>query len=260
MSNVIYIVAVDGEGTKVKCSDYAQYSIHSWQVYCDKYGIDLLVLHNDNLSTKQEIYDIPDYKHPIWYKEYIYKFGLGYDKIGIVDSDTIISPTAPNIFDLFNEDQFCGVNDIADLNWLFKSIEDRQSLFPEIKMDINSYINAGVLFFGSRYLNVFENLLSLYNGNREVIEAIKGGGKEQTLLNFTLQEMEVPITLLNPEWNLLSIHKKNMFKHNWQLNLDKTPHFIKYAYVWHFTGFPIEDRINAMKQVYEYLFRYRGYG
>jgi hypothetical protein len=42
-----------------------------------------------------------------------------------------------------------------------------------------------------------------------------------------------------------------MFKHNWQLNLDTTPFFIKYAYVWHFTGFPIENRISIMKQVWD---------
>ena len=49
-----------------------------------------------------------------------------------------------------------------------------------------------------------------------------------------------------------SIHKKNMFTHNWQLNEDMTPFFIKYSYIWHFTGFPIEDRTKIMKQVWNF--------
>ena len=39
------------------------------------------------------------------------------------------------------------------------------------------------------------------------------------------------------------MHKKQMFVHNWQLDEDKNPFFIKYGYLWHFTGFSVEDRI-----------------
>ena len=42
-----------------------------------------------------------------------------------------------------------------------------------------------------------------------------------------------------------------MFKPNWQLKLDNTPFFIKYAYVWHFTGFPVQDRKHIMQQTWE---------
>ena len=42
-----------------------------------------------------------------------------------------------------------------------------------------------------------------------------------------------------------------MFKHNWQLNIDPDPYFIKYANIWHFTGFPVEERENIMAQVWE---------
>ena len=43
-------------------------------------------------------------------------------------------------------------------------------------------------------------------------------------------------------WNMFPMHKREMFGHNWQDGDDKTPFFIKYSYIWHFTGFPIEDR------------------
>lgn len=243
MKNLIYIVSIDRTDSKVLNTEYAKYSIDSWEKYCTKYGIDLLVKTDGDTN----------FTYPIWNKELIYRYGKEYDKIGIVDSDTIVSPNAPNIFDLFDVDQFCGVNDLCDLNWLFDSIDKRQHLFPDINIDINQYINAGVLFFGNKYLSIFEELYWFYLENSMEIDSLKTGGKEQTLLNFIIQKNKVPVTLLNPEWNLLSIHKKNMFTYNWQLNIDQTPYFMKYAYIWHFTGFPIEDRVNVMKQVSEYI-------
>lgn len=182
--------------------------------------------------------------------------GQRYDKIGIVDSDTMIRWDAPNIFDQFGEDEFCGVNDLCDLDWIFKSISDRQRFFPDIEIDLMNYINAGVLFFGNRYLSIFKELLDFYLENRIGIDQIKGGGREQTLLNFVLAKNKVNIKKLSPAWNLLSMHRKNMFVHNWQLKTDITPYFIKYAYLWHFTGFPVEERISIMRQTWDLLKEY----
>ncbi len=102
-------------------------------------------------------------------------------------------------------------------------------------------------------MEIFEKLLTFVRNNEDEIYSIKGGGKEQTLLNFFLQKEGVEIELLEPSWNLLSIHKKNMFQHNWQLNQNKTPYFINYANIWHFTGFPIEDRVQVMKSTWEFI-------
>lgn len=253
MSKLIYIVAIDDPKTKVKNYDYCQYSIRTWNHYCEKYDIDLLVIDENQLE---------EFKDPIWNKELISIHGKNYDKIGIVDSDTMIRWDAPNIFEQFGQEDFCGVSDLCDLNWLFSSIDQRQKFFPETQMDISSYINAGVLFFGKKHLNIFEDLLGLYRTNKSEIDAIKGGGKEQTLLNFTLQKNKVPITLLDPSWNLLSIHRKNMFTNNWQLypelrdgvrwnEPNSWPHFMKYGFIWHFTGFPIEDRVRIMSTVWD---------
>ena len=95
-------------------------------------------------------------------------------------------------------------------------------------------------------------MLDFYLENREELDNWnKGGGKEQAIFNFHLVKNNVNLKLLNPEWNLISIHRKDMFSYNWQLNEDQTPFFIKYAYIWHFTGFPVEDRIKIMKKVWD---------
>lgn len=240
--NLLYIVAINDPNAKIPTNDYFKYSRPTWVHYCKRHRIDLHVITESRFAH--------DLK-PIWNKSLIHEIGDGYDKIGIVDSDTMIRWDAPNIFDLYSDDEFCGVNDLCDLNWLFDSIAKRQYVFPDVLMDIDRYLNAGVLFFGNRHLPIFRELLETYLANRSTIDMIQGGGREQTLLNFVLQKNEVNIKKLTPAWNLLSIHRKNMFTHNWQLNTDMTPYFIKYAYVWHFTGFPIEDRVRLMRETWE---------
>ena len=248
-TKLIYIVAIDDLAAKVSTNDFFCYSEPTWEHYCKRHDIDLIV---------QTVHQFDPAIKPIWNKEMISVIGKDYDKIGIVDSDTMIRWDAPNIFDQFGEDEFCGVNDLCDLNWLLGSIEQRQYLFPDTQIDPMDYLNAGVLFFGNRYLDVFSKLLAFYFENQESIDSIQGGGREQTLLNFVLAKNKVNIKKLSPAWNLLSIHRKNMFINNWQLKNDPTPYFMKYAYLWHFTGFPIEDRVNVMKQTWEmtkYLYR-----
>jgi len=51
---------------------------------------------------------------------------------------------------------------------------------------------------------------------------------------------------------MFAMHKKDMFTHNFQdEDSDKTPHFIKYSWVWHYTGFPIEARTTLMRQTWQ---------
>ena len=47
------------------------------------------------------------------------------------------------------------------------------------------------------------------------------------------------------------MHKREMFGHNWQDGDDKTPFFVKYSYIWHYTGFGIEDRTKLMRETWD---------
>jgi hypothetical protein len=240
--NVLYIVNINDPTKQVQCNDYAKYSLKTWEYYCSKYNIDLIVCteHDSRFNSA------------IWNKERIWEVGKDYEKIGIVDSDTMVRWDAPNIFDEVT-DGIYGVNDLCDLNWIMSSVQDRQHFFPDVKLDLMKYLNAGVLFFTKDVLKSFKNLMNYYLVWKHEIDKFTSGGKEQTLLNFQFVEDNVKVNLLDPSWNLLSIHRKNMFQHNWQLNIDKTPYFLKYAYVWHFTGFPIEDRVKIMSDVWDYV-------
>lgn len=239
--HLIYTTAINHNTSTFRNSDYSQYCINSWQAWCAKNNIDFLVI--DQHDSR--------YKFPVWNKDIIFeKVGDKYDKIIYVDSDTMVKWDAPNPFDLY-EDEFCVSIDRSSLRWILNSIDAYQQFFPDIKLNLDGYFNSGVCFFTKEHKYIFDQLIDFYQQNKDKLDEIKGVGKVQTVLNFILEKNNVKIKYLPPTWNLFSIHKKDMFKHNWQLNEDMTPFFIKYAYLWHFTGFPIEDRTRIMKQVWE---------
>jgi len=239
--NLIYMVAIDHNTSEYRNSDYSKYSINSWKYWCKRNDVDFMLIteHDERLGK------------PIWNKELIFEKAKNYDKIGIVDSDTMIKWDAPNVFDEY-DDEFCGVLDNVNLKWVHDSLNVYGKFFKGIEIDIDEYINAGVLFFSKEHLSLFEDIFNFYIKNRNELDNWnKGGGKEQTILNYHLKKAGFKRKFLNQSWNLLGIHKKQMFTHNWQLNEDMTPFFVKYANIWHFTGFGIPDRINLMKQTWE---------
>ena len=239
--NLIYTTAINHDTSTFSNSDYSQYCLNTWQAWCDKNGVDFFVI--DKHDSR--------YKYPVWNKDLIFEYvGDKYDKIMYVDSDTMIKWDAPNPFDTYN-DEFCTATDRASLKWILNSIDAYQPFFKKTKLNLETYFNSGVCMFTKEHKPIFEKLIEFYERNSASLDGIKGVGKVQTVLNFMLEKEGVKRKTIPPTWNLFSIHKKNMFRHNWQLNEDMTPFFIKYAYIWHFTGFPIEDRTKIMKQVWE---------
>ena len=173
----------------------------------------------------------------------------------------------PNILEHIESGVY-GVQDNANLRWLDESVGNYGGeFFSDFKINLDKYINAGVIYLDKESLSIYEKLRDFYFENREKLDSWnKGGGREQTLFNFLLQKNNYDINLLSPEWNMFSMHKKEMFSYNWQdtdggiAGKDTTPHFIKYSWVWHFTGFPIEQRTSIMKQTWDLVgYLYEGY-
>ena len=67
----------------------------------------------------------------------------------------------------------------------------------DLEIDYNTYINAGVVFFSKKHLDIFKQVLDFYLENREELDNWnKGGGKEQTIFNFMLEKLKVKKTYL----------------------------------------------------------------
>jgi hypothetical protein len=183
MKYLIYIVAIDHSQSLNKNSDYSKYCLNTWKYWCNKHNIDL------HIATEHD----NRFKYAVWNKELIYEIGQDYDKIGIIDSDTMIRWDAPNIFEQINE-EIAGVVDTSDLRWILNSLNNYgDAFFKEwTQPDIDEYFNAGVLFFDKKYLNIFKQVLDFYLENKIKLDNWKkGGGKEQTVLNYFLTKNKV---------------------------------------------------------------------
>jgi len=261
--NLVYMVAINHNKSSYEHSNFAQYSIKSWEYWCKKNDVDLHIV----TEHKEE------YGFPIWNKLDVCEVGKDYEKIAIVDCDTMVSWKAPNLFDTL-EEGISGVRDISNLGWVNESITNYGNEFfkDDFEFLMTEYINAGVVFLDNKSLSVYEKLREFYFENKETLDNWnKGGGKEQTLFNFMIQKHNHKVNLLSPSWNLLSMHKTEIFGCNWQeyapdpqiqpfQSLDQMfhqckehniqPFFIKYGNIWHFTGFPIEWREYVMKDTW----------
>ena len=241
--NLIYMVAIDHDTSTYRNYDYAQYAIKSWKYWCERNDVDFLLIDEHN----------PRYKFPVWNKDTIFeKVGDTYDKIGYVDSDSMMKWDAPNPFDLYT-DEWCWSKDYSNLRWNHKSARFYQKYYPDQTLDIYNYYSSAIKFFTKEHKPIFDGLIKLYEENSEQLDetAKMGGGKVQTICNYEVQKQGIKTKEFDIRWNMFPMHKREMFSHNWQDGDDKTPFFIKYSYIWHFTGFPIEDRTRLMKDTWE---------
>ena len=110
--NLIYMVAINHNSSEYKNTDYSQYSIETWKYWCERNNVDFMLIteHDERLGK------------PIWNKELIFERAKGYDKIGVVDSDTMIKWDAPNIFEYCDENDICAVHDNSGLSWIWEGI------------------------------------------------------------------------------------------------------------------------------------------
>ena len=241
--NIVLTVNIDDPRHQFPPSLYAEYSINTWKSWCKKNNVDFKQI---DVSVQQ--YDIAK-----WNKLCVFDVvEPHHEKIALVDCDTMIKWDAPNFFDSY-DDEFCGVVDDGNIGWVKNSINIYKEFFPNQKLEPLEYINSGVMFFTKEHKILFDELKTFYDDNQDTLPDYwnKGGGTDQTIINYMLKKLDIKQKYLPHTWNLFGIHKKQMFGNNWQLQEDDTPFFIKYANIWHFTGFEIEQRTPVMRDVWE---------
>lgn len=241
--NIVLTVNIDDPRHQYPPSLYSEYSINTWKMWCEKNNADF-----KQIDTSVQKYDIAK-----WNKLCVFDVvEPHHEKIALVDCDTMIKWDTPNFFNDY-DDEFCGVVDDSNIGWVQNSLSIYKDFFPNEIVEPLEYINSGVMFFTKEHKRLFDKLKSFYQENESTLQDYwnKGGGTDQTIINYMLKKLNVKQKYLSYSWNLSAIHKKQMFGHNWQLNEDDTPFFVKYSNIWHFTGFEIEKRTPFMRSVWE---------
>ena len=77
-------------------------------------------------------------------------------------------------------------------------------------------------------------------------------GTDQAVYNYFLQVNDIDVNIDMPSAFMINhMQRFDWFSHNWQLNDYTTPFFIKYGYIWKYSGFPKRgDRYDLMKQTW----------
>jgi hypothetical protein len=223
-----------------------QFSIKSWKHYARKYDCDLYVL-------TERIFD-EDIMNANWHKVYALEIlehnEIAYNKVLIVDTDTIIHPDAPNIFDIVG-DKFYAVHNVGSYDWLFRSMEIySKELFDGFWFPFEQYFNSGFVIVNSNHVEFFKRVIDFYHDNVSKIKFLQqkyGVGTDQPVLNFLAHIDNVDIELLGYEWNMQDMVRKEILRPDLL--------FTKYGYVYHFNAIPKGFKLvnNSMSEVYQWM-------
>lgn len=248
--NIIFLINIEhdknfqGGGNTLKGA--FEWSVKSWKHYAKKHNCEVFVL-------DQAIVDV-EYMKPNWFKMYILDIleanNIDYDQVLYVDYDTIVTPDAPNIFEL-TENKFCAVRNFGDMDWVCRSIENySKHVFEGFTFPYYKYINSGVMVFNKKHIPLFKELQKFYEGSREGLITMQNTfcvGNDQPIFNFFLHKM-IPddIKLLGYEWNMQDMMRFEV------LNEDML--HTRYGYVSHYNAGTPPSSQYWIEKTYKHLY------
>lgn len=244
--NVVFMVNLSEKQKPGRNTPY-QYSRNSWKKYCDRHDLNLFVL-------EQRIHD-ENYMNANWHKLFVFKLleanDIDYNKVLIVDSDTIVHPDAPNIFDECG-DGICMVHNEGSYDWLLRSMETYSTyLFEGFTFPFYEYCNSGVMVANKKHKDFFNGILDFYDNNHDRIKQIQNTfhvGTDQPVINFFIHRDRDDLQILPYEWNMQDLTRREI--------LDMNLTFTKYGWVYHFNAIPSNFKINPNKlltPVYQWM-------
>lgn len=255
MKNVVFWIGVKTTDPRViELKDYGDwswmdYSKRTWEFWCKKNNVEFV--HYDQTSN-------PDtYNHLVNWQRWFDLFNvldakqIDYDQILVVDASSMVHWNAPNFFDVTDR-KWTAFKANENLKWVMESYDGYQPLFPDVKFEYNDYIASGLAIINKSHRPFLESLQKYYNDNYDAIMRIQRSvkrGSDQPVINFLLRSLNVDINQLRLPYAANHIARREMFSHNWQLEDDKTPFFLKYLHIWFYSGLP--DRGNARKNLME---------
>jgi len=179
-----------------------QWSINSWKKYAEKYNHEVFVL-------DEKLFD-SSFMKPQWFKIFILDLleanKIDYEQVLYVDADTIVHPSAPDIFQI-TSNKFCAVRNYGSMDWVLRSMENYSKfLFENFSFPFYKYFNSGVMVFNKKHVSFFKDLQIFYNKNRNNIIHIQntyGVGNDQPVLNFFVNKyLQDDYNVLPYEWNM----------------------------------------------------------
>ncbi len=195
--NKIAIIQIDIQDTPTRAQRAANsgysFSKASWQRYAEKVNADYIEITESITGAHR----------PQWAKAFLPGLYPQYDRILYVDCDTLIVPSAPNIFEEYaDESVIYAVANMGSMDWVSRSTELYANLFSQSVIPPTQYFNSGVLLFSKPTYSLFDRVVELYGKNKETFEQVEtqyGLGTDQPVLNYVLRDV---MQLIPYQWNM----------------------------------------------------------
>ena len=259
--NVLFWVAIKSENPHLDDKHggfkYFEYSRNTWEWWCKKNDVIFFAYEtpgevdtNMHKATWQRWFDVFNQ---------LENANIDYDKIAVVDASTMIKWNAPNFFQYAPAGKLSCYRSLENLRWITQGVDGYNKFFNEFKFKLNKYIDCGFQIFDKEHKKFLSVVKQFYFDNYDDIMTLQNEkvkrGTDQPVYNYLLQIENVDVSMNIPAPYMLNhMTRFDWFSHNWQLNQDKTPFFIKYGYIWKYSGFPARgDRYNLMKQTWDII-------
>lgn len=236
MKTLIYTTAINTNGRAIDDMDIFNITRQSWEHYCTRHDIDFYVIDEPQLENTS----------PHWFRYWIFDLKPGYDRYLYIDTDIMVKWDAPNIFNVYTDDmQIYAVKDNSGLSWIWEGLNGYQSMFPETKVDWDTYFNSGVLLFSKQHEQLIKDFKQFYIDNQSIIEQYRNQlrkGFDQTIFNYFTKWYHQPVQLISEKWNLFHMIRREIFYNGY---------FLDMGYFWHFNGLNRTDQVSLIKQIWD---------
>lgn len=201
--------------------------------YAERVGADVRVIDTAKYKIKPKS---NEYNFLTFEKFQVFDLFFGnYDRILRLDCDTLVSPSAPDVFERTKNHAFSAVMEDVRSRTLPRRKEIRRlSKVYNLNGWDKNYFNSGVVVASREAWNVFALDTSVIRDKADQL----GPFKEQSHLNVLVQRSTIEPYSLNPLWNRMSM-------------FDNIPK--KNAYILHYAGPDYDKQIQAMKKDMEKL-------
>ena len=273
-------------------NDWERFAKPSWETYCKKHSLGLIVFEEDLIDKQNKFW-----KKPTWQTTLIgdslRNSNLNIKNVCVLDGDIIINPFAPNVFSQFDEDTIGLVSLRKNLPYPYNQTL-RRIAFLRNRYYSSDYPLDSSLFISTKELYEFHNfepqedeacsgffvfnvenhsdfLKSIFFKYTQNINTITGGG-EQTHINYEIQKNS-KVSWFDYKFQALWIYemawKYPFLYHNGQENNHTvrlcveasifTNYFLHFAGSWHEGDMWKIDNILQQKDIKERFEKFNEY-
>jgi len=235
---------------------YLDISKKCWQWWCEKNDV---IFYEYNTPSEEDT----NAHRATWTRwfdvfEQLEANNIDFNKVAIIDGSSLCRWDTPNFFELA-DDRVTAFRSLENVKWIYQGVKGYQDLFPDVQFDLTKYISCGFQIFTKKHKEFLGKLKEFYYINYDSImkhqtETVRKG-TDQPVYNYMLQQHNIEVnTSLNPALMVTHLTRFDWLGANWQLKEDATPYFVKYGYIWFYSGFPNRaDREQMMQQTWDLI-------